>query len=160
MSQPGITVNASPQAGVGVSLGCFAGVGYGLSVGIGTVIATTPNNNNAIIVPSLKTQAFAHDGAMLGAFCGVVVGGGLATGIGAHFGFRWTSLFDDWFQFVGSNLRKTFNHNGNNRPSAMHNIGHPNHLTSTNWSVSHNANNELFKRNLVAKNYNNSAVRR
>lgn len=118
LRQPAISVQASPQAGVGVSVGCFAGAGYGLTVGFGSIVATTPNNNNALVVPSLKAQAFAHDGALVGAFCGVVLGGGVASGIGAHFGFRWTNLFDGWFQFVGSNFRKAFGPKSNDGPLA------------------------------------------
>lgn len=105
--QPAISVNAAPKLGVGVSVGCFAGTGYGLAVGIGSVTGTT-TRNTALIVPSFKAQAFAHDGAMVGAFCGVVLGGGFATGIGAHFGFRF-SLFDEWFTFFGTGLVKTCN---------------------------------------------------
>lgn len=88
------SVTGNPRLGVGVSIGCFAGVGYGLAVGIGNVLGSS--RNTTLIVPSVTSKAFAHDGAMAGAFCGVVVGGGFATGVGAHFGYRW-ALFDDWF---------------------------------------------------------------
>lgn len=88
------SVTANPRLGVGVSIGCFAGVGYGLAVGIGSVLGSS--RNTTLIIPSATSKAFAHDGAMAGAFCGVVVGGGFATGVGAHFGYRW-ALFDDWY---------------------------------------------------------------
>lgn len=89
--------------GAGVSVGCFAGTGYGLAVGMGSVAATSVTRNTALVVPFGKAQAFAHDGAMVGAFCGVVIGGGFASGVGAHFGYRWP-LFDDWIDFFRDQL--------------------------------------------------------
>lgn len=104
-NQSGEEIQVSPQVGVGVSVGCFAGAGYGLAVGMGSVAATSVARNTALVVPFGKAQLFAHDGGMVGAFCGVVIGGGFASGVGAHFGYRFT-LFDDWIQF----LRKQVSH--------------------------------------------------
>lgn len=84
-----------PQLATGVTIGCFAGTGYGLAIGVGTIVSGS--RNTAIIVPSPRSQPFAHDGPMVGAFCGVVAGGGFATGIGAHLGYRW-QVFDEWYQ--------------------------------------------------------------
>lgn len=84
-----------PQLATGVTIGCFAGTGYGLAIGMGTVISGS--RHTAVIVPSPRSQPFAHDGPMVGAFCGVVAGGGFATGIGAHLGYRW-HVFDEWYQ--------------------------------------------------------------
>lgn len=65
-------------AAVGVSAGCFAGAGYGIVVGLGTV---RRSRAGAVVMPSMTP--FAHDGALAGAFCGVTAGGG-AGGMIAH----------------------------------------------------------------------------
>lgn len=79
--QPGL-----PQIGTGLSVGCFAGGGYGLAVGVGRLRPI--GQNSAIVTPSLSAP-FAHNGALVGAFCGVVAGGGFASAVAVHIGYRW-----------------------------------------------------------------------
>lgn len=93
--QRNLTIRPNPQLAVGLSIGCFAGAGYGLAVGVGTIVSGS--RNTAVIAPSLTSRPFAHDGPMVGAFCGVIAGGGFATGIGSHLGYRW-DVFDEWYQ--------------------------------------------------------------
>lgn len=74
-------------AGVGVSAGCFAGAGYGVVVGLGSVRRV---HSGALVTPSMTP--FAHDGYVAGAFCGVAIGGGggsmLANGLSLHVPLR------------------------------------------------------------------------
>lgn len=92
-------IKSHPRVGMGVSIGCFAGVGYGLAVGMGKVTGTS--RTTAIITPSFG-QPFAHEGIMAGAFCGVVMGGGFATGIGTHIGYSWP-VFTELYETVRAN---------------------------------------------------------
>ena len=67
-------------------MGCFAGSGYGLAVGVGKVKTFSPRA--VLIQPTLSTP-FAHDGAMIGAFCGVLAGGGFGAAVAFHIGYQW-----------------------------------------------------------------------
>lgn len=85
------SLNASPYAAAGVSIGCFAGAGYGLAVGIGNLRLV--GRKNAVVLPSLSPVPFAHDGAILGAFCGVMCGVGFASTVAVHIGYQWQTVF-------------------------------------------------------------------
>ncbi|KAI0563199.1 hypothetical protein FGB62_44g126 [Gracilaria domingensis] len=76
-----------PRIAAGASIGCFAGVGYGLAVGVGRMRSV--GRNTAVVTPSLSPAPFAHDGAIMGAFCGVMVGAGFASAIAFHIGYEW-----------------------------------------------------------------------
>lgn len=68
-------------SGVGVCVGCFAGMGYGRTIGFGRIVS------NTVVVPS-RTQLFVHDGKISGAFCGATVGVGMGTFLGSGIYFR------------------------------------------------------------------------
>lgn len=90
--QPSGHAPSLPHAGVGVSVGCFAGAGYGLAVGVGQVHTVT--RKSALIQPSLAAP-FAHEGAMVGAFCGVLAGGGFGAAVALHIGYQWQRGMND-----------------------------------------------------------------
>lgn len=123
------------QLATGVTIGCFAGTGYGLAIGMGTIISGS--RNTAVIVPSPRSQPFAHDGPMVGAFCGVVAGGGFATGVGVHLGYRWR-VFDDLYQAVAAILVHSTTHLSSRIRSFFHNQ-HPRPALRTNNVVHINA---------------------
>lgn len=79
---------AKPRAAAGLSIGCFAGAGYGLAVGIGHMRPF--GRKSAVVTPSLSSTPFAHDGTIVGAFCGVMVGVGFASAVAFHIGYEWT----------------------------------------------------------------------
>eukprot|EP00871_Galdieria_phlegrea_P005500 jgi/Galph1/5951/GphlegSOOS_G4571.1 len=62
-----------PHLGIGVTVGCFVGGGYGIAVGFGTLQCV--RKTQCVAVPS--TSAFAHSGYLTGAFCGIAFGTGL-----------------------------------------------------------------------------------
>lgn len=79
-----------PQAALGLSIGCFAGAGYGLSVGIGALRPV--GQKAAVVTPSTSAKPFAHDGPLVGAFCGVFAGAGFASAIAMHLGYHGSLL--------------------------------------------------------------------
>lgn len=81
-----------PQAGMGLSVGCFMGAGYGLFVGFGNLRSL--GKNTALVSPDFSARPFAYDGSLAGAFCGASLGAGFASAIGIHLGFTWSILGD------------------------------------------------------------------
>ncbi|KAK4533100.1 hypothetical protein CCYA_CCYA15G3957 [Cyanidiococcus yangmingshanensis] len=75
-----------PRTGVGLSVGCFIGAGYGVCFGLGRPIRL--RRNQCFVLPSL--EPFAQDGLVYGCFCGVVFGAGFGSGVARGLGFAWT----------------------------------------------------------------------
>lgn len=75
-----------PRAGVGLSVGCFVGAGYGVCFGLGRPYRF--RRQQCVVVPSL--EPFAQDGLVVGCFCGVAFGIGFGSGVARGIGFAWT----------------------------------------------------------------------
>ncbi|OSX76360.1 hypothetical protein BU14_0196s0027 [Porphyra umbilicalis] len=87
-----------PRVLVGVSVGCFAGVGHGWAVGMGRLTRVRPEL--ALVTPG--GAVFAHRGTLVGAYCGVGVGGGVATALMNGIGYVWTlRQLNPWAEDVG-----------------------------------------------------------
>mmetsp|Transcript_8571 Transcript_8571/g.25767 ORF Transcript_8571/g.25767 Transcript_8571/m.25767 type:complete len:130 (+) Transcript_8571:351-740(+) len=65
-----------PHGGVGLAIGCFAGAGYGFSIGFGMV--SKMGRTGSFVRPS--RTPFAYEGALTGGFCGITVGTGVGAG--------------------------------------------------------------------------------
>jgi len=63
-------------SGVGVCIGCFAGVGYGRTVGFGRRVSADT------VIPS-TSQLFVQNGRISGAFCGATIGFGAGSFLGS-----------------------------------------------------------------------------
>lgn len=95
----------APHIAAGLSVGCFAGAGYGLSVGVGHMQPTA--RKTALIWP-IRAAPFAHEGAIVGTFCGVVAGGRFGVAIAVDLGYSQPiSLRPAWLQrlLTGLTLR-------------------------------------------------------
>lgn len=66
-------------SGMGLCVGCFAGVGVGRTIGFGHKVSES--GNTSVVVPS-ASRLFFHNGRVSGAFCGATVG----FGVGSFFG--------------------------------------------------------------------------
>lgn len=75
---------AQAPGGVGAWVGCFAGAGYGLAVGVGAVKRRARFGGLDFVSP-LPARVIVHDGALAGAYCGVGVG----VGVGRMLAFGW-----------------------------------------------------------------------
>lgn len=69
------------HGGFGVAVGCFCGIGYGQTVGMGRYIAED------MVIPS-RTRFFIHRGRISGALCGVMAGMGIGTFFGSGLYYR------------------------------------------------------------------------
>lgn len=68
--------------GFGVAVGCFAGMSYGKTVGMGRFVSKDT------VAPS-RSRFFMHYGSIRGAFCGATIGGGVGTFLGSGIYKRW-----------------------------------------------------------------------
>ncbi|EME32725.1 hypothetical protein Gasu2_22500 [Galdieria sulphuraria] len=75
-----------PHLGLGVTVGCFMGGGYGLAIGFGTLKCL--RRTQCVVVPS--TSPFVHSGYLSGAFCGIGFGSGFGAGIARGIGYAWS----------------------------------------------------------------------
>jgi hypothetical protein len=75
-----------PHLGLGVTVGCFVGAGYGIAIGFGTLKCV--RRTQCVVVPS--TSPFVHSGALSGAFCGIASGTGFGAGIARGIGYAWS----------------------------------------------------------------------
>ncbi|KAA8494913.1 hypothetical protein FVE85_3154 [Porphyridium purpureum] len=75
------------RAALGISGGCYVGAGFGFAVGIGNLWMLPGKSDTAIVTPSLQLQPFAHQGYLVGAFCGVAIGSGFGASVAKGIGF-------------------------------------------------------------------------
>lgn len=97
--------SALPRGGAGLSIGCFAGAGYGLFVGIGHLRPI--GRRMTIVTPSISAAPFAHEGALTGAFCGVLAGAGFASSVSLHLGYHWEIFTNSHSTWASTHLRNT-----------------------------------------------------
>ena len=82
---PGPGRYLEPRVAYGVSIGCYAGVGAGISLGFGRIVNI--RKDFALVLPS--TMPFLHEGKLVGAYCGLAMGVGFGPGMCSGWGLSW-----------------------------------------------------------------------